>query len=194
MYFKKQYSDAIKYLAIILTIFPTSMNVYADAGTLRSYSLYNNSSIQLNVPDSWRDKTEQQLSHLPPTITFTPLYGTSFHILVSPMWAYRKDITLPNIDDIKELIELAAENAKAQAVENSISINQLENKNNKGYYYSATDKAPKPGEYKYMTQGMLRIGELVTTFTILVNDDSVSVTTEALKMLSDAVHSQKETQ
>ncbi len=183
-----------KYLLILFFLIVASVNVFGDEKTLRKYPLYDHGNLQLSVSDSWRDKTEQQLNYLPPTIMFTPLYGTSFHILVSPMWAYKEGLVMPTVEEIKQLINLAAESAKDQAVEDSIIINQFEDTPNNGYYYSATDKAPKPGEYKYMTQGMLRIGELFTTFTILTNDDSVDVAAEALSMLSGAIHLQKETQ
>ncbi|NOG59308.1 MAG: hypothetical protein HND53_02330 [Proteobacteria bacterium] len=160
----------------------------ANETSIRNYTLFNNGSLQLTVPDSWRDKTEQQLKHLPPTVTFTPLNGTSFHILLSPMWAYREGVSLPSLEDTKQLIDIAAEHAREQAVEGSIKKHEFKNTGNKGYYYSTTDKAPKPGEYKYMTQGMIHIGDLFATFTILTNDDSVDIGDTALKMINGAEH------
>jgi hypothetical protein len=49
-----------------------------------------------------------------------------------------------------------------------------------GYYFSATDRAPKPGEFKYLTQGILHIGELVASFTILSNDGGEANASDAL--------------
>lgn len=187
-------NTSFKYFIVLLFLVAASHNVVANDTSIRSYTLFNKGSLQLIVPDSWRDKTEQQLTYLPPTITFTPLHGTSFHILISPMWAYREDINLPSLEETKQLIDIAAEHAKEQAVEGSISKHEFNSMENKGYYYSATDKAPKPGEYKYMTQGMLRIGELFCTFTILTNDNSIGISEDAVKMLSDAVHLQNEKQ
>ncbi len=181
-------NNFIKYLTILIILIAVSHNVFANDTSMRSYVLSNNGSLQLTVSDTWRDKTEQPLNQFPPTIVFTPLNGTDFHISVSPMWPYKENLVMPSIEDIEQLVDIAAENAKDQAVENSITINEFENKLNKGYYYSATDKAPKPGEYKYMTQGMIRIGELFVTFTILTNDNSITIVDDALKMISGAVH------
>jgi hypothetical protein len=183
----------IKHLTLLFILIMSQI-VFANETSTRRYRLFNNGNLQLIVPDTWRDKTEQQLSHLPPTIIFTPLSGTSFHISVSPMWANRKDISLPSLEDTKELVDIAAEHAKEQAIEGSISTHELLDKDNKGYYYTATDKAPKPGEYKYMTQGMIRIGELFTTFTILTNDNSLAIAGDALKMISSGEHLIKNSQ
>ena len=49
-------------------------------------------------------------------------------------------------------------------------------------------KAPKPGEYKYMTQGMLVVRELAVSFTILTNDGQQQVVQDALTMLKSATH------
>ena len=47
-----------------------------------------------------------------------------------------------------------------------------------GYYFSITDEAPsiKAGEYRYMTQGGIPVGNLLVMFTIFSNEkDSVDV-------------------
>ena len=49
-------------------------------------------------------------------------------------------------------------------------------------FYSATDRAPKPGEFKFLTQGIVRVGELAVTFTI-PNDGQEAVVKQALEAL-----------
>jgi hypothetical protein len=55
-----------------------------------------------------------------------------------------------------------------------------------GYYYTVTDKAPKPGEFKLMTQGMFGLVDLRVSFTILTNEGQEGTVKEALAMLSSA--------
>jgi hypothetical protein len=55
-----------------------------------------------------------------------------------------------------------------------------------GFYFSATDRAPKPDEYKFLTQGVVRVGELSVTFTILTNDGQDAVVKQALDALKSA--------
>ena len=57
-----------------------------------------------------------------------------------------------------------------------------------GYYFTATDRAPKAGEYKYLLQGMVKVSELVVTFTILTNAGQEPIAHQALSMIKSAVH------
>ena len=52
-----------------------------------------------------------------------------------------------------------------------------------GYYFSATDRAPEPGGYKYLTQGVLGMHELRVAFTVLANGQSQEPTAQALELL-----------
>jgi hypothetical protein len=52
-----------------------------------------------------------------------------------------------------------------------------------GAYFSATDREPEPDGYKYLTQGILGLGDLKVTFTILVNGDPAPITEKALRMV-----------
>ena len=54
--------------------------------------------------------------------------------------------------------------------------------------FFSTDRAPKPDEYKYMTQGMILVGDIALTFTILTNDGQEIVITNALSMLKSSTH------
>ena len=69
-----------------------------------------------------------------------------------------------------------------------LSVNELTGTSGVGYYFSATDRAPAPGEYRYMTQGMISVGALAVTFTILTNDGQSGVVDDALAMVSRAAH------
>jgi hypothetical protein len=84
-------------------------------------------------------------------------------------------------------VELAHE-ATSQSVERVLPIQEIKGVDGRGFYFAATDRAPKPGEYKYLTQGMIRVGEIALAFTILTNDGEESVVQAALKILRTAAH------
>ena len=67
-----------------------------------------------------------------------------------------------------------------------IPVKDIEGASGSGYYYTATDRAAKPAEFKYKMQGMLRVGDLVVAFTILSNDGAEAAVADALKMLKSA--------
>jgi hypothetical protein len=115
-----------------------------------------------------------------------PITGNRFEILITPIWVAKKE----GLKDeaIKELVQKSAERVKPQAVEKTLRLVGLQGTSSKGYHFFVTDKAPKPEEYKYMTQGALVIGELIVTFTILTNGNHEEVAKEALTMLREACH------
>ncbi len=174
--------------AVALLFIVSNSIAGAEETALRSYTLPDHGSLKLAVPKSWKEELEQPSNRLPPTIIFTPKSGSTFEILLTPMWPPRPDIPMPNAEEIKQKVERAASSAKDQAVEKVIPLKEMKGTAGPGYYFSVTDRAPKPDEYKYMTQGIVRIGELITTFTILTNDGSGAVLSDALAMVSTAAH------
>jgi hypothetical protein len=161
---------------------------FAEETDSRSYSLPDHGSLQLQVPPLWVDQLRQPAGQLPPTITFSQKSGNSFRILMTPLWAANKESVLPDGDKLRHMVHESADQTRAQAVERSIDVVEIIGTSGVGFYFSATDQAPKPGEYKYMTQGIIRIGELMTTFTILTNEGQGDIASKALMMLKTAKH------
>ncbi len=155
---------------------------------IRRYQLPDHGSIQLKVPTLWKDEIQQPPNRLPPTITFKQKAGASFDVLITPIWPAKKDMPLTEEEGIRQLVLQGAELAQPQSVEEKIELKKLDGSSGPGYYFSVTDRAPGPGEYKYMTQGMVRVSNLVVTFTILTNDGQGNIVTDAIAMLKSAVH------
>lgn len=173
-------------LASILVLL--SCLAVAEESETKSYSLPNRGSIQLKVPKSWQSNIAQPPDNLPPTIQLAPRSAPSFRVLITPLWAAKPGIVLPGPVEMRRNVEQAAERARPQAVEKNLPIRELKGPSVVGYYFEATDRAPGPDEYRYMAQGMFRLGELLVTFTVLTNDDSRSVSGETIAMLENAVH------
>jgi len=160
----------------------------AEETTVRRYQLPDHGSIQLKIPVSWKDELRQPPHGLPPTIVFKPGIGKPFEILITPIWPASKEKQPMSSEKLKQLVQQEAERAKSQAVEKTVPTQELRGSSGMGYYFSVTDRAPGPEEYKFMTQGMIRVGNLTVTFTILTNDGQEKVVTDALSMLKIAVH------
>jgi len=80
-----------------------------------------------------------------------------------------------------------SEPSVAQSIEKSAEVRRINGDRNEGYYFSLTDSAPAPGEYKCMTQGLIRVGDLLISFTVLSNDATQKVRDAALEMLQSAL-------
>ena len=162
-----------------------SLAMAADGETKR-YALPDKTSLELSIPAGWQDEVKQGENGTPPSIVFTPRAGPAFQVFVTPIWRPRPEVPVESAEQIRESVQRAADRLKPQVAESSLSVEELTGAKGPGYYFSATDKAPKPEEFKYLTQGMLLVGELAVTFSILTNDGQEKMRDAALDMLKRA--------
>lgn len=163
-------------------------SVFATETGIRSYPLPDHGAIQLRVPKSWQDETRQTPDRMPPTIVFSSKGGIPFQVLITPFYSVRPSMEMPKLAEVRSSVENAALRAKSQSVEKSITVKELKGSGGHGYYFSATDKAPQAGAFKHMTQGMLRVGDLAPTFTVLTNKGGEGIVADVLAMLRSATH------
>jgi len=140
-------------------------------------------ALVIPLPVGWRGQVRRAVPDLPPTIMVSSITEKNFQIMITPIWPTRADAKPITPDFLRAMVAAAAEKAKPQAVETDIPVRELTGQGLYGAYYSATDRAPKPGEYLNMTQGMVAVGELQIGFTILSNGDATAVNRPALQML-----------
>jgi hypothetical protein len=175
---------------IILLVSFAFIAAAAEKTSERRYTLPGHGVLQMKVPASWKDEVKQQAENLPPTITLSPASGDQFKIFITPFWKASEDA--PDLNDymVHRMVERAAEANQPNAVEKPLTLIFLKGSTGRGYYFSATDKAPQKGGYKFLTQGALRVDELVISFTILTNDEKKEVESTALTMLQSAIQAQ----
>jgi hypothetical protein len=144
-------------------------------------------ALVLPLPAGWRSSTQPDTF---PTVSIAPASGGStggsFQVLVSALVAPDGRYAPATPEALRRSVEGAANAVKSQAVETSFPIQSFGSGKAQGLYFSATDKAPKPGEFKNMTQGSLSVSGLAVGFTILSNGNPQTAVEPALRMLSAA--------
>ena len=175
----------ITHIAVAGLLF-LSVQAYADPSRVRSYQLAQHGSLQLSVPSAWNDQMREGQPGTPPILLFKPEHGSGFNVQVTPLWPAKPNDSLPSLEQIKLTVTKGADDEKAQAVETDIPIQEIQGTSGSGYYFTVTDRAPKPDEFKYMARGMLCVGKTVLAFTILSNDGTQSAIVDALTMLKGA--------
>jgi hypothetical protein len=176
--------------AVLLALFCVAVTQVRAADTDdRRYALADHGSLQLTVPTVWKEEIEQDRDRLLPTIAFAQKAGAPFGVVLTPIWPTEKGAPSPDRRALRRLVEGAAEEVKSLTVEETIEVIELEGASGVGYYFSVTDRAPKPGNYKHMTQGILPVGSLMVPFTIYTNDGQQDIVADALTMLKSAIHS-----
>jgi len=160
----------------------------AGDGADKRYALSERGFFKLTVPAGWTDRIEQNPQTAPPLISFGPGRGKPFIVTVTPMWQTGAGKPAPTKEELRKRVEYAADGIQMFAVEKDIKVNEFAGASGPGFYFFATDQDPKPGEYKFMTQGMLKVGDLSVAFTILTNEGQDGIIRSALDMLKGAVH------
>jgi hypothetical protein len=153
---------------------------------IRSYSVADEGLLTLYVPRHWNDRKSQLSVGLPRTIRFSSSEGERFEVLFSARWSGRDD---PAVVEPNFLLSVAAYGAKIaapQAVEPELEVHSLPTNTGEAYVFSATDKDPKPGDYRYMVQGAVNVQGLVCTFTILTDEPNSPAMADAIEMIRTA--------
>jgi hypothetical protein len=177
----------IKLSVVLLALLVTATAVaQANSTAPRRFTLPEHGQFVIQVPADWKGEMSQPANRMPPTITFTPASGKPFHILMTTIWSATKDRQPQSRDQLRATVQRGVDGARTQAVEKELQVVEFQGRTGPGFYFSATDRAPKPDEYKFLTQGVVRVGELSVTFTILTNDGQEAIVRQALDALKGA--------
>jgi hypothetical protein len=172
----------------------------AQQTVTRSYPLPEHGSIAFKIPSSWKDQIQQLKGDLPPTITWSQQSphpaseppsqqpAAPFRILVTVGWQGQEAGAKLTEAELKQRVDQGMAAAESQAAEKQLEMKELRGPSVHGYYFSATDRAPKPGEHKYLTQGIALSDDLIVAFTIFTNQGQQAVVTEALNAIGSATH------
>lgn len=154
--------------------------------SVRSYTVPDHGSLELVVPNHWQHSTRQPARGRPPTIMFSPRSGDDFQVLLTPGWDAGSKPGFNSPQEIRRLLEGRGKNLLGQSAEKTLVLEELSGREAVGYAYSLTDRDPKPGEYRYMTQGAVGVGDLLVLFTILYKDKNAPERQAALDMVKTA--------
>jgi hypothetical protein len=179
------------YLGIMLCALASPASA-AEKTAARRYPLPEHGFLELQAPADWREIVRRPTEPGPPTIVFGPAKGTPFEVSLTPAWEEGSAGPTASERTMRERVERYLEGVKPNVVEKEIDVVKLEGPSGRGFYFSATDKAPRPGDYKFLTHGVLKVGGLAVSFTILTRDGQEQIIRDAMAMLKAAKHVAKQ--
>ncbi len=91
----------------------------------------------------------------------------NWKVLLTPFWSVITQTDFQSTASIEKLVRAAAERVKPTAVQPELPLRELKTADGLGFFFWASDRAPKPGEYEHMAQGAVPVGPLLLQFTIL---------------------------
>jgi len=148
----------------------------------RRYAIPGHGTFVVQVPRDWKEQV-RQTPNQPPTIVLGPAAGSAFQVLLTPSWPEPKGRTPDTRDQLRAAVGRGAQSAKSWAAESEPAVRELQGRSGPGFYFSVTERAPKPGTHKFVTTGILRVGELSVPFTITSGDGHASIVQQALEVL-----------
>ena len=166
----------------------------AAEGEKKVFALPDKSKLELAIPAGWQDElkanqaTKGRQGPAADTIVLKPRNGAPFEVFVTPVAGQKPGASADTAIKMRASVQQSADKVKPSATEQYLPVEQLTGASAPGYYFSATDREPKPSEFKHLTQGMLLVGDVVVGFSILTNDAQEKVRDQALAMLKSASH------
>ena len=137
--------------AVFLMIFPFSS--FAEKS-------HNMAGIQFETPDGWTPSVKRY------TVTIEKKDRTAL-LMVTNM-PLQNDV--PDLSEIEDQLRQSGKRLLRNSVERDLKIQKFDRGEVKGNYFTLTDRAPKPGEYKLMTEGAVVSDRVFLIFTLLYNE------------------------
>jgi hypothetical protein len=178
----------VRSIATLVLGFSALLSAAAALAEEHAYPLQNHTGLVLSVPDGWKEELKSARADAPKSLFFTPENGPTFAVAVTPIVAMKDGSNIPDAEAMRGLVSASAQRLAPRAVEKQLAIKELVGPSCKGYYFFATDRAPAAGEWKYLTEGMARVGGVDIAFDILTNDGQEAVARAALEMIRHARH------
>ena len=163
----------------------------ASQKKIRKYPIPEHKTLELNVPTPWKGTVHKPQENMSPTIIFDPAKGNDFQVLITVMWSKIGDRDFNSQEKARTFIEKDGQKLLPNAAEPKIVLQEIRGADNTGCYFSITDKAPNPGEYRYMTRGAIGVGDLLLNFTILHRVKDSQAVRDALSLLREAKQTPK---
>jgi hypothetical protein len=154
-----------------------------------TYTVPGHGQLQFAVPAGWTSEVRRAPSGHP-TFAFQPGSDPGIKLLVTVMWSPTGDPSFNTAESIRDIVTTVGNRLLPTAVEKAINLREIRTRSGIGYWFSLTDRAPKPGEFEYMAQGCVPAGDLLLTFTVLTRTAPPQGAQEGLALVASAVQIQ----
>ncbi len=157
----------------------------ADGGR---YPIANEGLLLLPVPQGWIEQVERAAPGAPPKIFFGTRTPPAFLVTLNTALT-----GAPADAALRAQAAAMLDAARPQARELDIELQRLHGRAGTGFYFDATDIAPAPGSFEFLTRGVLQVGPLTVEFTVLSNEQRARIVGQALDLLERAVFLERPT-
>lgn len=162
-----------------------SVLVFPQASSPRIFAIPGYGQLLLQVPEAWKDELYQPANNRPPTVIITPMNTAPFKVMINVATVTPEVMQALDAETLRQMAESAAINATAHTLEKSLAVKELTGPALQGFYFSASEKAPRENDFLFMTQGIARLENMMLVFSIYTNAGQEAVVQAALEMLRE---------
>ena len=143
------------------------------------------------MPKVWNYNFTTTGNNQPPIITFYNLDKDKeeiYQLNLSVLWNDGFQRNILTAEYIHSLVEKTGNQALINSDQSELILKEIIGENGIGYWFNLSDSTAGPGEYKFLTQGALAVGEILLIFSLFCNDDGTILRETLLKMIMGAKH------
>lgn len=156
-----------------------------------AFDIPGHGELVISIPRIWNYNFTKSDEDTPPLITFYVLDNNEreiFQLNMSVFWndGFNRKITSPEY--IYSLVEETGKNTLSLSDQTELKMVKITGKEGIGYLYDLSDSRAKEGEYHYLTQGALAVGDILLVFSLFSNDEKAILREAMLNSLKSARH------
>jgi len=143
-------------------------------------------SLRVAVPQGWTARLERTAAG-GAEVRITPESGPRAEVSMESL-APERALAMKSTGAIKAAVRTMGEGALSTAVEKKLVLERVDGTDGAGFFYSLTDNRPQPGAAgpRYLTQGIMAVGQLRLAVTVLAGEPDSAARAMALDMLRTA--------
>jgi hypothetical protein len=159
-----------------------------QSSSVQVYIVPNHGSLRLSIPVAWAVESTAIAEPATLFLHIAPAKGKTFDAQLTVLWLTPANQATTTPESIQANTGRTGNGVLLQAVEKTLMLQELHGSESIGTYYALTDRKPSPGEFRDITQGSFRTGELLSVFTIRSSNPSSAEVKQLLRMLTDATY------
>ena len=145
----------------------------------------------MDVPKVWNYNLTITGDQTPPIITFYNLDKDEeaiYQLNLSVLWDDGFHRNILSSEYIYSLVEKTGKQALLNSDQSELILKEIVGQDGSGYWFNLSDRNAGSGEYQFLTQGALAVGELLIIFSLFSNDNDSILQEALLKIIMGAQH------
>jgi len=160
---------------LVLALLPLLVVLMASNSPARKkrYPVPGHGTLELQLPEGLGDLLDQPKGDVPPAIALRPDSGGSFGVMIIVAWRDSDTPDFGSPEHLRRVLETERAPYLKQTGQTDAPIVKLSGGPNPGIADDLVDqslvgKPPEPGNWPYMRQGVVKTGDLLLEYTIMM--------------------------